>query len=113
MESVRASQARDLFAGRGNVLIEVRAVEVERPPEAVRQQRGRLPPERRPDLRRIGVEVADVDDLLLRRPWRAPESARAGGPDHQLDELTMSDGLQSADVERLSVALVAGAGAQK
>src|SRR4051812_31309170 len=103
MESAPASQTRDLFSGGGDVLLEVRAVEVKGALQPLGKQRRRLPPERRRNLRRVRVEVADVDRLLVRRPGDAPESSGAGRANHQLDKLEMADRFETADVEDLAV----------
>src|SRR5258706_15520106 len=103
MECGPASQARDLFSARGNVLIEVRAVELEGALQPVGERRRRAPSERRADFRRVGVEISDIDRLLVRWPRGAPEPARAGSVNHQLDEIAVPDRLEAADVEHLSI----------
>src|SRR5258706_6813568 len=103
MECARRSQRRDLFSGRGNVLIEVSPIELERAAEALGQRRYRLPAERRADLRRVRVEITDVDHLLVGGPRDATETARARGSNHQLYQIAILDRLHPTDVEHLAV----------
>src|SRR4051812_15815220 len=91
----------------------MRAIEIERAPQPLGQRQGRSPAENRGDLRRVSVEVANVDGLLLWWPRGAAESPRSGGLDHQLDEIAVGDWLHTADVEHLAVRGVIGAGAKE
>src|SRR5678815_2129731 len=93
------SQARDLFSGDRNVLIEVGAIVLERPLQTVGKRGGRTPSKGRRDLGRIGVEVADVDCLLLRWPRRASESSALRDPYHHRDQIAVLDRFEAAHVE--------------
>ncbi len=73
-------------AGRGalvHIAVEVLAIERERAGQSVRERRRRLPAGGARELRRVGVEIPDVDRFLLRRPRRrtrrGPIRRRAGG----------------------------------
>src|SRR5687768_14470609 len=107
------SQRGDLRRGRWHVVMHVGPVELHRAPQSV-AKRGRWPPpDSSHDERGIGVEVADVDCLLLRRPFDAAPPAGARGRYQQLDQVAVRNRLEAADVQRLAVRRVGGAGAQK
>ena len=78
-----------------------------------RSVHARLPADGVPETGGIGVEAADVDRLLFRRPRHVPHRPGAGDVDQQRDKILVRDGLQSADVEHLPVAGVRRAGAKK
>src|SRR5262245_10645012 len=103
MEYAPDSQARDLFSGCGDVLIEMGAIVIERTLQSLRERRRGTPFKRRGDLRRVGIKVADVDRLFLRRPWRAAESPRTRDPNHEFDEIAVSDRLETAHVEDFAI----------
>ncbi len=63
--------------------------------------------------RRVGVEAADVDELLLGRPLDEAEGRALGQRHQQLDELGVAPVLRAADVEDLAVHRVAGPGQQE
>src|SRR5262245_37594014 len=94
-------------------MIHVRAVELERAREAVAQRDAWFPSERALQARPVGVEVADVDDLLLRWPLDESISTRSGRRDQQRPEVAMRDWFEPADIEDLAVARVARARAQE
>ena len=56
------------------------------------------------ELRRVRVEAADVDRLLLRRPLDVLDASRPGDRDQQRRQVAMADRLVAADVEDLAVA---------
>src|SRR4051794_6071510 len=89
------------------------AVELDGSSEAVAQPRHRTPADGTLEQRRVGVEIADVDHLLLRRPFDQAEAAAARYGQQQLDQVEMRDRLGAANVERQAVASVAGAGPEK
>src|SRR5687767_12085765 len=93
--------------------MKVGAVELNRALESLAQRRGRPPSEYLLDTRRIGVEVADIDRLLFRRPFDETVAATAGHRDEQLDEIAMRDRFDSADVQHLPVRGVARSGTQE
>src|SRR5262249_36544836 len=65
------------------------------------------------ELRGISHEVADVDRLLLRRPFDVLDPSGTGDLHEQLREGAVTDRLIAPDVEDLAVAGVAGAGSQE
>ena len=85
----------------------VRPVVVERPREPVAQRNRRLPAERSRDERRVGVEAADVDRLLVRRPLDASNTSRAGDLDQQRGELPVADRAIAPHIEHFAIAAIA------
>src|SRR5678815_2293938 len=108
-----ASQARDLFSSRGDVLIEVRSIVVERSLQPIGERRRGTPTKRRRDLGRIGEKVTNVDRLLLRWPGYAARASTLRDSNHELHEIAMSNGFETTDVEHVAVHHVAGARPEK
>src|SRR4029453_1529823 len=84
---------------RPHVLRQMRAVVLDRAPEAFAQADAR-PPARDPrELRRVGIETADVDPFLLVGPRHVPDAPRTGDVDQHLDEIAVRDRLEAAHVK--------------
>ena len=65
------------------------------------------------ELRRVGIEAADIDGLLLIGPLDVLDTPRACGVDEQRRELPVTDRVCAADVVDAAVALVTDASAEK
>src|SRR5436190_4391569 len=96
-----------------DILVKMMAVERDRPLQPFFEADGLPPAGEVHELRRVGVEAADIDRLLVRRPLDVLDPAGAGDADEQCREIAMADRPIAADVEDLAVAGVARAGAQK
>src|SRR5262249_57369370 len=86
---------------------QVRAVVLDRAPETVAQTDAGPPAGRLRELRRVGVEAADVDALLLVGPRHVADAPGAGDLDQQLDQIAVRDRLAApplVDVARAPVA---------
>src|SRR5437762_194778 len=80
------------------------AVVIDRAAQALAETHARRPAERPPDLRRVGVEVADVDALALRRERGQDVRARPRDLDHRLGQLEERRRLVAPEADDRAVA---------
>ena len=94
---------------------QVLAVERDRAAQALRADRpAAASPTRLAELRRVGVEAADVDPLLFRRPRRRKRTDPVPAiSSSSVDQIAVADRLVAADVEHLAVARVGRARPQE
>ena len=76
-------------------------IELDRVTQSIGKVSTRHPSERLSDARRIGVEVSDVDGLLLGRPVDVFDAPRAGDGDEQGRQIAVVDRLIAADAREL------------
>src|SRR5882724_7112078 len=98
---------------RVDVLRPVRPVERDRLEQALAKLDGGRPAGRVFEFARVGVETADIDRLLIRRPLHVLDAAGSGDLDQKRRELAMADGPLAADVEHFAVARFTGARPQE
>src|SRR3954470_14350466 len=80
------------------------AIELQRLSQAVPERDTWLPADGLLELRRIGIEAADVDPLLVRRPVDVTHTAAARSLEEQADQVAMGDRLAAAAGENVTVA---------
>src|SRR4029079_638556 len=91
----------------------VRAVILERATQALPQTDLRRPSDPFAEARRITIETADVDALLLRWPLHVMNAAGPRSPDQQRCQVPVADRLAASDIEHFTVARVGCSGPQK
>src|SRR5207237_180220 len=80
----------------------VRAIEVDRAPQALVERHRRRPAGRAPELARVRIEAADVDRFLVFRPRDAFDAAAIGDLHQLRREILQADRRVPADVEHLA-----------